>query len=260
MNTIIDAHLHLDQYKDKDIKAIIKENKQWGVEAVITVSTNQASAEKNLHLSQVESTVFPAFGYHPEQPLPTETELVDLLSWMNSHCHQMVAVGEVGLPYYLRQNHVVDYDAYKELLTLFIEKAAEWHLPIVLHAIYRDAEVACDLLETYSIKQAHFHWFKGNEKTIERLRANGYHISFTPDICYKPARKSLVERYPLELIMVETDGPWPFGGPFAGMQTRPKMIRHSVDMIAKLKNMPVDELSPIIRDNTQAFYRLHTKW
>lgn len=253
---MIDAHIHLDQYSDRDIQDIIEENRQVGVEALITVSTNKASAERNLQLSHVDPSVFPAFGFHPEQALPTEQEQHALLSWMEENRRHMIAVGEVGLPYYLRQKQEVDMDAYRELLTVFIQKAALWNLPIVLHAVYDDADVACDLLESYSVKRAHFHWFKGSDKTVERLAANGYHISFTPDICYKATRRSLVKSYPLELIMVETDGPWPFAGPFKGKQTRPKLIHQSLETIANARQMRLGELSSIIRHNTRKFYQL----
>lgn len=256
MHTMIDAHIHLDQYEDRDIEAIIGESERYGVEAVITVSTDKQSCERNLQLAHQYSSVYPAFGYHPEQALPSDQETAELLSWMTANRGHMVAVGEVGLPYYLRQTQTVHWGAYKELLACFIQKAAAWRLPVVLHAVYEDAEVACDLLEAHSVKEAHFHWFKGSQKTAERLKANGYYISFAPDVCYKETRKRLAAYYPLELTMVETDGPWPFDGPFQSQQTRPKMIRESLAVIAALKEMPLAELCAIIRDNTHSFYRI----
>lgn len=256
MLSMIDAHIHFDQYSDQDIHDIIEENKRCGVEAVITVSTDKASGKRNLQLSHMYSSVYPAFGFHPEQPLPTEEECYALLSWMEENRHHMIAVGEVGLPSYLRQQQAVDVSAYRELLTVFIQKAARWNLPVVLHAVDDDADIACNLLEAYSIKRAHFHWFKGNNKTVQRLAANGYHISFTPDICYKPKRKHLMQNYPLELIMVETDGPWPFAGPFKGEQTRPKLIHRSLETLANVRRMGLNELCEMIYQNTRAFYQL----
>ena len=34
--------------------------------------------------------------------------------------------------------------------------------------IYEDAPLVCDILEKFNIKKAHFHWFKGDEKTITK--------------------------------------------------------------------------------------------
>ena len=98
----------------------------------------------------------------------------------------------------------------------FISFAKSVQKPIILHAVYEDAPLVCHLLEKHSIKKAHFHWFKGDQKTITRMIKNGYFISVTPDVCYEKEIRDLVSFYPLEQMMVETDGPWPFEGPFQG--------------------------------------------
>lgn len=104
-----------------------------------------------------------------------------------------------------------------------------------MHAVYDDAPMACDLLEKHSIEKVHFHWFKGDGKTIERMIANGYFISVTPDVVYEQEIQQIVNAYPLERIMIETDGPWPFEGPFKGKMTHPAMMAESVKQIAKIK-------------------------
>ncbi|MFC7392708.1 TatD family hydrolase [Scopulibacillus cellulosilyticus] len=256
MNKIIDSHIHLDQYNDKDIDSMIKQNSRNSVKALIAVSMNKASSERNLELAKKYPSVYPAFGYHPEQELPTENEIQELLDWMDGHCSEMAAVGEVGLPYYLRQEKKMNLAAYEELLEIFIQKSSEWQLPIVLHAVYEDAGLACDLLEKYSIKKAHFHWFKGDLKTIERLMDNGYYISFTPEVCYRPKIRQIAKIYPLELMMLETDGPWPFAGPFQGQKTSPVMIHKSAEEIAALKNCCLTDVYTTIWNNTCQFYNL----
>ena len=45
--------------------------------------------------------------------------------------------------------------------------------------------------------------------------------------------------YPLEQMMVETDGPWPFEGPFTGKMTHPHMMWHSISMIAEIKRSTI---------------------
>ena len=83
-------------------------------------------------------------------------------------------------------------------------------------------------LKSIPLKKAHFHWFKGDQKTITRMIENGYFISVTPDVCYEKEIRDLVSIYPLEKMMVETDGPWPFEGPFQGQITHPSMIHQSI--------------------------------
>lgn len=102
----------------------------------------------------------------------------------------MIAVGEVGLPYYSRleateAGQTFDDAPYIRLLERFIAFAAKHHKPIVLHAVYEDADIACELLQKHSVTRAHFHWFKGSKATIELMAKRGYSISFTPDITYE---------------------------------------------------------------------------
>lgn len=251
---MIDAHIHLDRYQDEEIKRIVLDSAH--IEALISVSFHMDSSKRNLLLSQKYQKVKPAFGYHPEQALPSENELKGLLNWMDDHHDEMIAIGEVGLPYYLRQEQGISLAPYLEVLEVFISKAKKWDKPIVLHAVYDDAPLVCDLLEKYSVSKAHFHWFKGDQKTIDRMIRNGYHISITPDVVYEQEIQQLVSVYPLELMMVETDGPWPFEGPFAGEMTHPNMMEESIKKMALLKNLSAAEVSAVLHQNTKGFYQL----
>ncbi|WML44238.1 TatD family hydrolase [Neobacillus sp. PS3-40] len=254
---MIDAHIHLDHYKDKEISSIIEESNLN--DALISVSFNLESCLRNLQLSQKFQKVKPAFGFHPEQPIPTEEQQSELLNWMNEHRPEMIAIGEVGLPYYLRLEQKVSrkqYAQYIDLLETFIQLAKKWEKPIVLHAVYDDAPIVCDLLEKYSVTKAHFHWFKGDQKTIKWMIANGYHISITPDVVYEQEIQQLVQNYPVEQMMIETDGPWPFEGPFKGKMTHPDMMIESIGMIAKIKHLTQIEVAERLLQNTKAFYQI----
>ncbi|WP_338473235.1 TatD family hydrolase [Niallia sp. XMNu-256] len=255
---MIDAHIHLDQYKDSEIEWMMASDEE--ITEFITVSSNLESCKRNLQLSNKFDKIRSAFGFHPEQSLPTEQEKNTLIQWMEQHQAEMIAVGEVGLPYYLRQNGKISkyqYNQYLECLEVFIKLAKSWNKPIVLHAVYEDAPVVCDLLEKNSVSKAHFHWFKGDDKTITRMAENGYFISVTPEIVYKKKIQQLIKNYPLEQIMVETDGPWEFKGPFKGKMTHPHMMSHSIAEISKIKGLSIIDTAEEIHTNTKNFYKLN---
>lgn len=262
MKKAIDAHIHLDMYEQNTAKAIVAELVECNVDAVIAVSRHLDSCKANARLQrEAPDRVYPAYGFHPEQELPTEAELQELLSWMGENEANMIAVGEVGLPYYMRQEaeaegRAFDLAPYVSLLERFVLKAVQWDKPIVLHAVYEDAEAACDLLAKYGHKRAHFHWFKGAEETVNRMIAAGYYISITPDVLYEEEIRTLVRSYPIEQMMVETDGPWPFEGPFTGEETHPRMIHAVIEQIALIKGISVVEAASILHDNTRQFYCL----
>ncbi|MBT2690403.1 TatD family hydrolase [Bacillus sp. ISL-47] len=258
MDKIVDAHIHLDKYSDEEIKEIFKDSPFQL--SVITVSFDLESCKRNLLLSNEYPNVKPAFGFHPEQDLPNDQELSDLFKWMETHKDQMIAVGEVGLPYYLRKKHARDtfqIEGYLVLLEEFIKFAKQWNKPIALHAVYDDAPIVCTLLEKHSVQKAHFHWFKGDQATVSRLISNGYYISFTPDIVYEKEIQELVRTYPLKRMMAETDGPWPFEGPFKSQPTHPAMMQHSIRILADIKKKPsLGSVYKQLFENTKSFYNI----
>lgn len=257
---LIDSHIHLDQYQDQQIERIIQSLPEHHIQSLITVSMNLPSCQRNEKLAQQHpSIVRPAYGYHPEQPLPGSQELETLLVWIKQRIDNIVAIGEIGLPYYLRQEaeergDQLDEQGYIDVLSALLQLAAAYDKPVILHAVYEDAEIACDLLEHYGITQAHFHWFKGYPATIDRMIAKGYYISFTPDIQYEPEIQQLATLYPAHLVMAETDGPWPFEGSFAGQMTHPSMTATVCSEWAKIQQISEQEARHLIYQNTLSFY------
>lgn len=259
---LIDAHIHIDSYPPEQQELLLASLADSSVEAIIAVSMHLASCQANLRLAELwPGLICPAFGFHPEQPLPSQAELDLLFDWMGKHIKQMVAVGEVGLPYYnrleaSRGGAFFDLAPYIALLERFIRFARKHNKPIVLHAVYEDADIACDLLERYGITQAHFHWFKGSAATTKRMARNGYYVSFTPDLLYEEETRSLARQYPSDQIMAETDGPWPFEGPFTGQQTHPRMTADVIRAYSELTNQDQIAVHRLFYENTKHFYSL----
>ncbi|MGM8213242.1 TatD family hydrolase [Virgibacillus sp. W0430] len=257
LNPVIDAHIHLAAYNEKEQLRITEQLKEYQIDALITVSNDLNSAYTNRKLARSNAKIKPAYGFHPEQPLPSDAHLTQLFDFIDSEHHAMTAIGEVGLPYYLKNdNKSLRLEPYIELLELFVLQAVRFDKPIVLHAVYDDAPIVCDLLEKHSVQKAHFHWFKGDERSIERIIKNNYYVSITPDILYKQRTRELVRQFPLTRLMVETDGPWPFEGLFKNKLTHPKMVHEVIKEIALIKSMNVAEVYHTIYENTNQFYNL----
>lgn len=88
------------------------------------------------------------------------------------------------------------------------------------------------------------------------MAASGYMVSVTPDVAYEAEIQQLVREYPTQLLMVETDGPWPFEGIYAGQQTRPAMAADAAKHIANIKQLPAVQVAEIMLANTRRFYGL----
>lgn len=259
---LMDAHIHFEMYEANERTAILQDMREHSIEAMIAVSKDLESSQENRKLAKSNpGFLYPAFGYHPEQNVPSEDELQLLLQWMEDHTAEMIAVGEVGLPYYSRleateQGKSFGLEPHIQLLEIMLQFAKKHNKPVVLHAVYDDADRVCDLLEQYEIKKAHFHWFKGSATTIARMAKSGYYVSFTPDILYEEEIIDLARVYPTDQVMVETDGPWPFEGPFSGQTTHPKMVNDAAAAWANIRGIPLEEARKVLYDNTCRFYGL----
>lgn len=260
----IDAHIHIDLYTEDERIAILEHSFASGIEAVIAVSMHEASCVVNRRLAlQYPGQVHPAYGFHPEQPIPDFGVIDQLFHWIETRhaAGETFAIGEVGLPYYTRteaeeKGEAFDEAPYIELLNRFALLASQQDRPLVLHAVYEDGAKALDVLAKHKVRRVHFHWFKGDVMTVDKMIASGYFISVTPDVAYEHEIQSLVKRYPLDLMMVETDGPWLFDGPYAGKRTEPVMIKEVAMHIAELKQLPVELVHVTILNNTKEFYQL----
>jgi TatD DNase family protein len=257
-----DAHIHLDLYPEEERDAVLREAFAQGIAAVVAVSMHLASCITNRRIAQsYRGQVYPAYGFHPEQPILAAEEADRLIQWIRARDNEgeRPAIGEVGLPYYTRteaEQRGVSFDEspYLALLNRFAALASELDRPIVLHAVYEDADKALDIVERHRVRRAHFHWFKGSQQTQSRMIEIGCYISITPDVLYEEDIRTLVRRYPIELMMAETDGPWPFEGPFAGLPTKPGMVRDVLREIAVLKGVSEEEAQARLLHNTVEFY------
>src|SRR5215831_3145706 len=90
----IDAHAHLDKYKDS-INSALKEIEELKI-FTISNSMDPASYERNLELGRGCRYILPTFGIHPWNAAQYAEHLHDL----EARIEQSPMIGEIGLDYY----------------------------------------------------------------------------------------------------------------------------------------------------------------
>ncbi|HET7580317.1 MAG TPA: TatD family hydrolase [Bacillales bacterium] len=253
---MLDAHLHLDRYPQWQLDQLIDEWQKAGIQGVVAVSTDLASSYRTLELKQrYPDFVYAAVGHHPEQAPPDEADGNELFALMACERDQLAAVGEVGLPHYTtEQMEPGNFEKHWEWLVSFIKTAKRLHLPLALHAVHEHTQPVLDLLLAHKIEHAHFHWLKTDPATLKKVFDSGYYMSLTPEVCYRERDRKLAELAPLEQLMVETDGPWPFSGPFEGKQTTPEFVAEVMKSIAEIKDTTFTEIVEQTTKNTKKVY------
>ncbi|MBE3563759.1 MAG: TatD family hydrolase [Hydrogenibacillus schlegelii] len=226
---MFDAHLHFEAIVAREdgtidwdrAERLVERWRAGGVRGVLAVSVDRPSAERTLKLKErFPDFVFAALGEHPERPLSSERELWALEALIRAERGRIAAIGEVGLPHYAR---VDQKPAVRERLRFFAGLGRKLGLPLALHAVYDGAAEALSVLQEEGVRKAHFHWLKAPDAVVERILAAGYRVSVTPEVCYRKRARALaraVRRRGAPLLF-ETDGPWPYEGPFGGRPAEP---------------------------------------
>ncbi|MFC0298631.1 TatD family hydrolase [Geobacillus jurassicus] len=251
---MIDAHIHLDQYTN--ISEQIGRWQEAGITGVVAVSTDLRSSYRTLELKQrFPSFVYAAIGFHPEQPLPSEADWNEWTELIKQERRLLSAIGEVGLPYYSAEA-CAKLPAYQERLEETATIAVDASLPLALHVVYDRAETALSILRQAGVRHAHFHWLKADPAVVKQIVECGYYISVTPEVCYRERDQKLLSLVPIEQLLLETDGPWPFAGPFAGKPTTPLWLLDSVRAVAAHYGQNIEQVKTTVTANTKWLYGL----
>lgn len=243
---LIDVHCHLDAPVYQDIEAVCRRNHQAGVAVTVATGTGTQSNEHILALQQQYQTrLWAAIGLHPERLDTTWEEVETVLAQIHIHRACVVALGEIGLPHYaLRAQRMTTEQArqHEAMLHTLVQAAVHHSLPVVLHAPHDTATTALTIVQRYGPPGALFHWHKGPAETTAALCAAGYYLSVTPEVCYRDRDRQLVQAVSLDNLLLESDGPWPYAGEFAGQTTTSAMVARTAQEIARLKGLPLDEV------------------
>jgi TatD DNase family protein len=256
---LIDTHIHLTSPRYTDLPGLIDRAQHAGIAGVVAAAVDEASSQQILSMC----AAFPAFilgglGVHPERSV-TDDESERVIALIRQERTRLVAIAEVGLPWYTVRERP-DRDrliaAGEPRLQRFLQLARELDLAVVLHAPHEAAAPALALLREERIERAVFHWHKASAEVTRAIVEAGYDISVTPETCYRQRDQALVDAVPLNHLVIETDGPWPYSGEFEGRPTEPTFLGRIVDAIATIKGVAWEEVGEIVTENTRRLFRL----
>ena len=219
----IGVNLTSNQFK-QDLDAVITDAIECGVSKMVVTGTNIAESKNALLLTEKYADVlYSTAGIHPHHAKEFSKESVCQLEKLLEN-KNVVAVGECGLDF--NRN----FSEPEDQLTCFeaqLELAVEKQMPVFLHQ--RDAHK--DFLKILSlyinkIPAAVAHCFTGNEKELNDYLELGLYIGITGWICDErrgEELKSIVNKIPLNRLMIETDAPYLLP---RDLKPRPKLRRN----------------------------------
>ena len=255
---LVDVHCHLDAQAYQDLAAVCRQSQQADVHAIVAAGTGLASNARILAMQQhYPEQIWAALGFHPERADTSWAELAAVVAQIQAQRARVVALGEIGLPHYSRLEQRLTEDQARQrqaFLHALVQAAVRLALPVVLHAPHDTAAVALDIVQRYQPPGALFHWHKSAPETTRAICQAGYFLSVTPEVCYRDRDRQLVQMVPLENLMLESDGPWPYGGEFTGQTTTPALVARVAAEVARLKGVTVAEVHQTTSTNAQRLF------
>ena len=257
--TLIDVHCHLDAPAYDNLDMVCRQSQEAGVNIIVAAGKGLESNRQILARQQrYPAQVWAALGLHPERLDTSWEELEAVIAQVQEHRARVVALGEIGLPHYalldqrMTQSQAQEREAF---LRALVQAAARLSLPVVLHAPHAMAAVALDIVQQYQPPGALFHWHKSPPEVTAAICRAGYFVSVTPEVCYRERDQHLVRMVPLDNLLLESDGPWPYNGEFTGHPTTPALVAHAAAEVARLKGVPVAEVQARTTASAQRLFR-----
>lgn len=252
----IDSHCHINfpelAARLPDIFGKMAEN---AVTHALCVSVDLPDFPQVLELADKYPHIYASVGVHPDYPDTTEPSVADLVR-LSDH-PKIVAIGETGLDYYRLQG---DLEWQRERFRTHIRASRATGKPLIIHTraasedtirIMREEGAGTDAGGAGGV----MHCFTESLSVAQAAMEMGFYISFSGIVTFKSARElqAVALAVPLERMLIETDSPYLAPVPHRGKMNEPGFVRHVGEFLAKLKNVPEEQIA---RQTTDNFFRL----
>ena len=252
---IFDTHAHYDADQfASDRKAVLTALPAAGVGLVVDPGCDVASSREAAALAERFDHVYAAAGIHPEDCASCTDADFDAIRELCRR-EKVVAVGEIGLDYYWKENPPRDFQ--EQVFRRQIELALELDLPVIIH----DREAHGDSLRIvldYPGLRGVFHCFSGSPEMAQELLKRGWYLGFDGPITYKNAKRApeVAAITPMDRIVIETDAPYMAPVPFRGKRNDSRYLPYVVEKLAEWKGVTPEEMTDITWQNGKRLFGL----
>ena len=167
---------------------------------------------------------------------------------------QIVAIGEIGLDYHEGTQYATQQ---KEVLRQQFELAAQLNLPVNIHL--RDAwEDLLTILKdcTHLHLRGNLHCFTASYEIYEQANRYGdFSVGIGGVVTFKNAGiAKVLERIPLEKILLETDAPYLAPVPHRGQRNESAFLPLVAAKVADIKGLSLQEIETITTHNAETLF------
>ena len=250
---IFDSHAHYtDKAFNDDRENMLGSLRESGICGVINCGADIESSVFSVELANKYDYIYAACGIHPEEADKIPENYIEIIRNLATN-EKCVAIGEIGLDYYWRQDNK---EKQKELFEKQILLSKELDLPIIVH----DREAHGDTLEILKKHKPKgvLHCFSGSPETAEEILKLGMYIGLGGALTFKNARKAVevAQMLPLDRLLLETDCPYMAPVPFRGKRNYSGYIPYIAEKIAEIKGIDPQTVLDITSENAKKLFDL----
>jgi TatD DNase family protein len=271
---LVDSHAHLDFSQfDADRQEVITRAQEAGVEIIVNAGAGLEASQAGVALTETYPQVYAAVGVHPHEAKTLNEDVLEKLRTLAQR-PKVVAIGEIGLDYYRDYSpRPVQRQAFQQQLAL----AKEMDKPIIVH----DREAHDDVMNMLRqwVREDYrpsaighrpsaighqpvgvMHCFSGDLAMAREVIEMGFYISIPGPVTFTNARRlpELVRALPLERLLIETDCPYLTPHPYRGKRNEPAYVRLVAETIARIREMPLEQVARITTANARALFGLES--
>lgn len=258
---LVDVHSHIHGVGfDEDRAPVLEQAERCGVRFVLAMGEGFADNQRVLEVASQYPVsqypvsqypvILPCLGLHPDRAAKEPVEPV--IQQIRQHAARLAAVGEVGLDYWIAKEPEAR-EQQRDALSRLAALALELDLPLSVHS--RSAgHHSLGLLHKCGARRVCMHAFDGAAKHAARAVEMGYFLSIPPSVVRSPQKQKLVQRVPLESLMLETDSP--VLGPEREQRNVPANVTVAAEKIAEIKGCDLEQVLRVTSDNACRFFGL----
>ncbi len=272
------AHAHFNAYKN-DMDEVIKRSLEKNV-IINLVGTQSDTSRKAVEVAQKYDNVYASVGLHPEHLFSKhvdeeETSFVsreenfDYEYYKKLAAHpKVIGIGECGLDLYripegLTKEQMLPKQ--REVFEGHIRLAQEMNLPMVIHC--REAhEYLLEVLKSPEARgvRGTIHCYTSNWTNAEQYLKLDFYLGFTGVITFPPLKANpqaqadlleVVQKMPLDRILLETDCPYLSPAPYRGKRGEPWMVEATAAKIAEIRGVNLAEILTATTENAKRLFK-----
>lgn len=260
---LADTHCHLNFNSfQTDLSETIIRARDAGIEHILIPGTNLTTSKEAVELSEHYDGIYAAVGIHPNDALQWQPTTCNELQVLANH-PKVLAIGEIGLDYYR------DYappDVQRMVFQEQLNLASELNLPVIIHNRQAFSDIIlivqnwCDHLKSSGASIANrpgvFHSFDGSTQDADEITRLDFYIGITGPVTFKNAveRQQVVQKLPLDKVVLETDAPFLTPHPYRGRRNEPAYLSFISEKIAELHQVTTAQIAVITSANANRLF------